>query len=407
MKKISILGVCALIGLGAAAQETVLKDAEKLMKKGATLTEVEAAVKPAMSDAATQNEAMTYYLPGKAGFNEYDNGVAKEALGQLSDEEKVGRAKALLQGYNYMMKALPLDSVVDEKGKVKTKYSKDIINTVGGHFNDYYSAGAELYNGKDFAGAYDLWGAYAALPSMPTFAKAIPVMPSDTVVAEVMFNQGLAAWQGDDFNGALKAFMNAKNHGYTKKNVYDYGIAVATQAGNDAAVNELATEAQAKYGDEDPNYIGYIINGYIKNKQYQQAIDAIDQAIAANPTNSQYHVIKGILYEQDEIGKDAMPEYEKAVELDSHNASALYQLGRMYNNKALNIYNDAPNDNAEFNRVFNEEFKPVMLQAVDLFERSLAIDEDNIDALKLLENAYYLLNDDANLNATKARLGGN
>ncbi len=405
MKKISILGACALFCLGAFAQETVLKDAEKLVKKGADYKEVLNAVTPAMSNPETKDNALTYFLPGQAGYNQYDNLFQMQALGQLDEAGQVVMAEALLGGYENMMKALPLDSVVDAKGKMKTKYSKDIVKTVGGHYNDYLNAGISLWGAQNYKGAYEVWDVYTKLPYNETFVKAIPVLPADSTISEICYNKGLAAWQMDDPKLALQSFIEAKDKGYDKKTIYDYAIAVATQAGDDDAVTALAYEAQAKYGDEDPNYMGYIINGYITKKEYTKAVDAIDQAIAQDPTNAQYHVIKGILFEQDEIGKDPQPEYEKAVELDSHNAQALYNLGRMYYNKAQNIYNDAPNDNAAFNKVFNEEFKPVMLQAVDLFERSYAINEDNTDALKLLEQAYYLLNDDANLNATKARLG--
>ncbi len=404
MKRISILGVCALIGLGAMAQETVLKDAEKLMKSNASYTDVVKAVTPAMSDPTTQNSAQTYYIPGKAGFNTYDNALAKEALGQLDEAGKKEKVEALMGGYEYMMKALPLDSVVDAKGKVKTKYSKDIVNTVAGHYNDFCSAGIDLWGFQEFDKAYDAWEAYTTLPSIPAFAKAI-TMPADSTLSEIMYNQALAAWQANDLEKSLQSFLNARAKGYDKKQLYDYAIAVATGAGKDDVVTELAYEAQAKYGEEDSNYMGYIINGFINKKQYAEAIEAIDKAIAAEPNNAQYHVIKGILYETEDINKDPEPEYQAAVDLDSHNAQALYNLGRMHYNKALNIYNDAPNDNAAFNKVFNEDFKPVMLQAVDLFERSYAVDDTNMDVLKLLENAYYMLNDDANMKDVQARMG--
>ncbi len=406
MKKAIFLGACLLLGAGAMiAQEAVLKEAERAMKKGEDYSAVLQIVTPAMSDPNTANDVLTYYIPGKAGYNQFDKLYAKDQLGQLDDAGRLTKAQALLGGYNYLMKALPLDTVVDAKGKVKTKYSKDIVNTIGGHYNDLYATGIDFWNAKDYQGAYDIWQAYVSLPNNPTFVKALNVTPPDSTLAEIMYNQALAAWQMDNMPLALDAFINAKNHGYQKKNLYDYAIAVASSAGNTDAVTMLAKEAQQLYGDEDPNYIGYIINNCISEKRYKDAVDMIDTAIAANPDNAQYYVIKGILFETDEVDGDPEPQYAKAVELDSHNAQALYNLGRMYYNRALTIYNDAPAENEAFNKVFNEEFKPEMLKAVDLFGRATAIDENNTDALKLLEQAYYMLNDDANLKATQARLG--
>lgn len=405
MKKLGILGVCAFVALGAMAQEAVLKEAERSMKKGADYKEVVKAVTPAMSDPSTKDNAMTYYLPGKAAFNQFDQLLTKDALGQLDEAGKKAKADALLAGYEYMMKALPLDSVVDAKGKVKTKYSKDILNTVGGHYTDFYGAGIDLWGAQDYQKAYDAWNVYVTLPENPTFEKSIPQVPADSVISEVMFNQGLAAWQLNDFPLSLKAFMNAKNHGYQKKQLYDYAIAVAAQANDENAIVELAQEAQTLYGDEDPNYMGYIINNYINKQQYQDAINMIDQAIAGDPNNAQYHVIKGILLETEEIQGDPKPEYQKAVELDDHNAQALYNLGRIVYNEALKIYDAAPNDNEGFNRVFNNDFKPAMTEAIDLLERAYSANEEQDDPLRLLENAYYMMNDDVNMKATQARLG--
>lgn len=375
------------------------------MKKGASYTEVVKAVTPAMSDASTKDNAMTYYLPGKAAFNQFDQLLTKDALGQLDEKGKKTKAEALLVGYDYMMQALPLDSVVDAKGKMKTKYSKDIVNTIGGHYSDFYSAGIDFWGFQDYKKAYDAWDIYTSLPENPTFVKAISQVPADSVISEIMYNQALAAWQMNDLPLSLQSFMNAKAKGYNKKNLYDYAIAVAAQSNNDDAVFELAKEAQQLYGDEDPNYMGYIINNYINKQQYQEAVQMIDQAIASEPNNAQYYVIKGILLETDEIAGDPKPAYEKAVQLDDHNAQALYNLGRMYYNEALKIYDSAPNDNEGFNRVFNNDFKPVMTQAIDLLEKSYSVNEEQTDPLRLLENAYYMMNDDANMKKIQILLG--
>lgn len=410
MKRISVLGIVALLGLGAVAQEAVVKEAERAMKKDASLAEVVKIITPAFSDPSTSNQAATYYIPGKTGFNEYDKLLIKLQLNQIDDKGRKQRIESILEGYDYFVKALPYDSLPDAKGKVKPKYSKDIVNTVAGHFPDFYSLGIEAYNDfQDYAKAYECWDIYTQMPSNPVFGKALPkeTVPNDTILAEVMFNMGVAAWNMEDFNRSLTAFNNAIEKGYNKRQVYDFAIAVATHAGMDDQVVAIARKAFPIYGDENPDYIGIIINNYINKGQYADAVKAIDDALQTDPNNSQYYVIKGVLMETDEVGGDARAMYEKAVALDSNNAKALFNLGRMYYNDALKIYDAAPTDNAGFNRVFENDFKPVMLKSVDLFERSTeasAEDDDN-EALKLLENAYYLLNDETNMNLTKQRMG--
>ena len=403
MKKFSMLGLAALTGVCAFAQESVLKEAERAMKADKPLSEVVTVITPAFSDPSTASAAQTYFIPGKAGFKEYDNLFTLEQLGQLDEKGKAQKVKALLGGYEYMMKALPLDSVTDAKGKVKTKYSKDIINTVGGHYNDFYGVGVDAYNVKDYKGAYECWDIYAKLPNNPAFAKIVKA-PADTILCEVLFNQGIAAWQFEGYQQALDAFLAAKNAGYNKQQVYDFAIAVASQLGNNDMVTTLAKEAYPIYGDKNPDYIGLVINDYIAKKDYQEAMKAIDSAISTNPNNAQYYVIKGILLETEGFNQDPTEIFKKATEVEPGNAKALYNYGRMIYNKAINIYDAAPTDNAAFNKVFNEDFSPVMAQAIEILEKAAAADQDDKEALKLLENAYYLMNDETKMNETKKRL---
>lgn len=401
MKKISILCLCAMTAVGAMAQESVVKEAERAMKKEPNFDAVLKIITPAFSDPTTQNQAATYFIPGMAAYKQFDNMFAMQQLGKLNDNDKPAKARLLLKGYEYMSKALPLDSVaeVDKKGntKIKTKYSKDIIGQIGGHYTDLYSAGIDLYNADDKQGAYDLWNLYTTvIPSNPAFAGKIQ-LPADTVMAEVAYNQALAAWQIDKYDDALASFLKAKELGYNNKNIYDYAIGVASQAGKDDVVLALCNEALPLYGKEDPKYIGLIINDYIKNNKSKEALTVVDQAIANDPNNAQYYVIKGVLYEQEGVEGDPMPMYKKAIELDPTNSQATFRYAYLQLEKAREIYNNAPAGGAEFKRVFDEEFTPVMNEAVKYFEKTYELDDENIDALRGLEEGYYLLNDEANM----------
>ncbi|MCM1450768.1 MAG: tetratricopeptide repeat protein [Clostridium sp.] len=401
MKKISILCICAMTAAGAMAQESVVKEADRAMKKDPNLEAVLKIITPAFSDPTTKDQAFTYYVPGMAAYKQFDNMFAMQQLGKLDDSQKPAKARLLLKGYEFMSKALPLDSVaeVDKKGntKIKTKYSKDIIGQVSGHYTDLYSAGIDLYNADDKQGAYDLWNLYTTvLPSNPAYAGKL-TLPADTVMAEVAYNQALAAWQIDKFDDALASFLKAKSLGYTNKNLYDYAIGVASQAGKDDVVLALCEEALPLYGKEDSKYIGLIINDYIKNNKSQEALTVVDQAIANDPDNAQYYVIKGVLYEQDGVEGDPIAMYKKAIELDPNNAQAAFRYGYLQLEKAREIYNNAPAGGAEFKRVFDEEFSPVMKEAVKYFEKAYELDDENIDALRGLEEGYYLLNDEANM----------
>lgn len=167
MKKISFLALSLAVAASANAQVSVVKEAERAMKGGEEAAKVVTIITPAFSDPATAQMAQTYFIPGKASFAEYDKLLGLKSFNKLKEGDEVKMGKLLLQGYDMFEKAFPLDSVPDAKGKVKPKYSKEMIGLLAGHFTDYTSAGADLYNAKDFDGAYRCWALFNTLPEIP------------------------------------------------------------------------------------------------------------------------------------------------------------------------------------------------------------------------------------------------
>ena len=136
MKKLSILGLCLAAVLSASAQKSLVKEVEGKAKGfNADFSAARNMLKPALTNPETANEAQTWYVAGTIEYGDYDSLLGKKAVGQNADGKVMGND--LLLGYDYFMKALPLDSVVetDKTGapklnkdgsvKVKTKYAKD------------------------------------------------------------------------------------------------------------------------------------------------------------------------------------------------------------------------------------------------------------------------------------------
>lgn len=407
MKKFSFLTLALATAFAASAQLTVVKEAERAMKGGQEAANVVAIITPALTNPETATLAQTWFIPGKAAFAEYDHLLGLKQFNKLPEGGETKMGKLLVDGFGYYVKALPLDTVVDAKGKVKTKYSKEIVNTLAGHANDFTGSGADLYNAKDYDAAYEAWEIYSQLRDMPEVRKQMEsskTLQPDTIYGEIAFNQALAAWQTEKLENALNAFMKAKSFGYTKKPLYDYAIAVASQLKDDKAVLALAEEALPLYGKEDPMYMGQVVNYYLQNKQLDKAFNVINQAISMEPGNAQYYVIQGVLYENSEDKASAKASYAKAMELDPKNAQAVYNYGRQICEEAYTLSDNAPTRQDEYTEYFNGKIKPVFLQAAEILENAYNLDPDNADVLKYLENVYYNLNDEKMLQDVKKRM---
>lgn len=398
MKKICILGVCALMGMGAMAQETVLKDAKKAVGKQ-SFDEVVKILTPAFSDPATANNPETYFLAGKAGMEYWKKmdtqGRAQE--GGLSEADGLKAAQALLGGYDYLMKAIELD------GKAaKPKYTKDAIKLITENFNGFNTAGVYFFNGKDFMGAYNAWDVFVNLPESPLFSdnKLLAAMVTPEMKIDLYYNQGISAFQAQDFDKALAGLNNSIAAGNDNKTAYDYALYSAIQTNDPEKIRAAAQQGYEKFGKEDSQYIGQIINGYLTEKNFSQALSLIDQAIADSPEVSQYYFIKGIVQEQPEIGQDPMASYQKAVELDPKNDNAWYQMAYNMYLKAGQISENAPVNQAEFDKVKKEQIDPLLRQVIEYGRKAYVIRRDNDgdlhDVQTMLKNAYYELGEDYN-----------
>lgn len=408
MKKFSLLALAIATAFSVSAQTSVLKDAERAMKDGKEAAEVVKIITPAFSDPSTKELAQTYFIPGKASFKQYDELLGLSQFNKLPANGEVTMGKLLIQGYEYFVKTLPLDSLPNEKGKIKPKYSKEIIGTLTGHLNDYLNAGANLYNAQDYNAAYAAWDIFITVPQIPEVKKALgAAMPTDTVFGEIAFNQALAAWQAEKLQESLDAFSKAKSFGYNKKQLYDYAIAVATGLENNEALLAFAKEALPLYGKEDPMYMGQVVNYYLQNKDFDKAFEVIDNAIELEPNNAQYYVIKGVLFENKEGAENkaqAKAMYEKAVSLDPNNAQAVFNYGRQICDEAYTLADAAPTRQDEYAEYFASKIKPLFVQAAEILENAYNLDAENTDILRYLENIYYNLNDEAKLNDVKKRM---
>ena len=285
MKKFSILGLCLAAGLTMSAQTDLVKEVERAVKSGNfDYSEVKAKIDEMTQNAESKDNVKTWMVAGQAAFANYDALFLKVQMGQEVDKKAIGNS--MIDGYNYMMAALPLDTVVDAKGKVKAKESKKILKTVAENYSHFNNAGIFLWEAQDYAGAYKAWDIYTTLPEDSRMAQTGLKADADTIVAQIIFNKALAAWQVDQLDNALVAFEQAKAKGYTKKNLYDYAIAVASQANKLNLAAQYAKEAFPVYGGEDPVYLQVIVNDFLEKKEYANAIEYINGLLEKDPQNA-------------------------------------------------------------------------------------------------------------------------
>lgn len=145
-------------------------------------------------------------------------------------------------------------------------------------------------------------------------------------------------------------------------------------------------------------------SGIYNYEMYKKALLMVDSTVNFTKQDIEFYVVLGDVYaglfEADmeknkkffALSKEA---YEKALAVDSNDASANYHLARLYYNKALNMIKQTDYD------IEMISFENIIDESVNLFKTSLPymkkayeLDPTNINTLEGLSGIYYSLKDE-------------
>lgn len=411
MKKLFLMLACSsLCYIGMNAQEQLVKEVEKEVESASDFAALRAKLAPALVDDVSKNDAYTWYVAGKLEMKAFDELYKKKLIGQEVDVKTMG--STLLSGIDYMIKALPLDSVpeVDKKTgepkidkktgkpKIKAKYSGKIIGVLAESYTPIQMIVADLHNGKEYKSAIKAYDLCANLPFMP-FMKDKMSQPADTIVGQYQFYKGVALWQDNNPKDAVGAFADARKHGYIAKEAFDYALNCANIVQDFETVAAIAKEALPVYGKQDDQYVRILINYNVNTQNYTEAEKILDQAINDDPQNAEFVNLKGILIENAKSIEEALPYFKQAVDLDPNSSKANFDLGRYYFNKAVKVRDERTDLNGE---ALSALTNPLYEQALPYLEKAYELDKENLDAKNALRNIYYQLGNEEKLNAIEA-----
>lgn len=367
-------------------------------------------------------DAKAWYVAGNIEQRFFEKEYSQLQYGLGANEDAM--YKALYDGYKYYLKAVELDTLPNEKGKVKPKYlkniQKDLLNNTDGYNN---GAVHQFNNKKDYKGAYDYWNIILEIRDLPFMAPMAKKMPSDSIYAQIEYNASLAAYYSDDRALSVKAHERAKGNGYEQNSVYqrlvqEYSIArdtvnlIATlnegnQLFGDTDVERKHADGSTYYKKEDFYGIS-LMNLYISSQQYDKAFEVLNEILPKSPENYDLWNVKGNLHENQGETEEAIKCFQKALELNPKFADALGSMGRIYFNQAVEKDNELSTsitNTAEYNKAKEQEVLPLYRQALPYFEQAHQLNADEHDYMVALRNIYYNLNDAANLKLIEIEMG--
>ena len=324
---------------------------------------------------AAAQDAKTLFEQGKAALEKYDK-MNADVMIQKAKDPNAGdagaaeRAAILMEGIDMLKKALPLDTVyevnkdgtpkIDKKTgaqKFKVKYSKQIQDLLVGHINDLGNVGDSFFQSNDFKNAFVAYGAYADALNSP-LAKERNFVLADSVFGQILFMQGYAAYQIQDFNAGYELSKKAIKLGFNK-----FGV-----------------------GDVKNSCIANIVQNYINDKNYAEANAYVDRVIA-DENSGFMQDIKGFVVEQEKGLAEAEPYYKKAMELDANFGNGYFDYGRCLVDQAQKIIDANP---TATNKELAPKLVPIYKQAVEVLGKAKELAPDTA-AGRLIDAIDYQL----------------
>ena len=393
-----IIGLC-LIASVSYGQKKAVTDALRLANDS-KYAEARNMIKGALENAETKDDVKTWFTAGKIENLAFTAEKTKLEEGKIPDFTAM--YNALLNIYPFYKKTLELDKIPDAKGKVKPKYTKEILNTMKENMQFYFSGGGHFMevDHQDYKKSFvffdqiieitdnELWP-MKKVPPPPTKEGEVP---DSTYMYATFYAAAVATMIGDE-QEAIRTLERACKIDY-KRNESIQLLCEQYEANGDTVNYLKKLEEGIALFPNDQYYVFRLVNIYIALNQNEQAIEYLNTAIQADPSNAQLYLVSGKINELLNNFPEAEKHYQKTIELEPDNPEANFNLGGIYFNQGANNLDEINkiSDSKKYNEEKEIQVKPLFKKALPYFEKAYQLKPDvSSDILVVLRNIYYNL----------------
>lgn len=285
--------------------------------------------------AETKSLASSWFASGAVENKYFTDQLGKMMLPGMS-ADTVGMYTSLVNSVPYFVEALQLDEKPNAEGKVNPIYTKKIADILKGNLSYFVSAGDFFMRRENFKEAQKAYLLYNEVRHLPIFKDDASMQVEDSTSMGTNFFAIYSAYAGKDWDGVIKMAKPILNVDYNRDEVYQMLASAYSEKKDTVNMLNILKEG-AKIFTNSPYYLSNIVQIYALQGKFNDAIDYLKQAIAADQKNVNYLNFMGQLYEQKEDWKEAASWYEKALAVDAEDFAANYNLARSLYNQGVEL----------------------------------------------------------------------
>ena len=313
-------------------------------------------------DAASENEtssvmAKTWYYRGLI-YHQINNDTNLSKLAENALEEAY-------EAFNY--------TIEKDVKKRYTEDSQERLKMIGIQF---YNKGVSYCKEKKYKAG------------LMCFRKTLEVNPDDQ---QAMYNSAFASYKLEDMKNAKKYYHKLAETDYKDPRIFHTLSEIYKNEKDTAKALEVIESGRNKFPDNNMLIIDEL-NIYLAAGKQKEAIGKLKEAVAIEPTNATLHFALGVA--SDKIGnkEDAAAAYLSAIEHKPDYFDAVYNLGALYFNIAVDMVKaaDEVSDPGKFNKL-KAEFEVEFKNALPHLEKAHELNDKDFNTLSSLKQLYARL----------------
>lgn len=281
------------------------------------------------------------------------------------------------------------DSLIND---LSDSFKENMRLVILNNYTGLKDAGIYYYNENRFSDALGMFDSYLRVPYLNTFDDGYftDSLNSESYLA-VKSYAGYSAGQAGDLSMAGLYLNELRGTGYSENEILQYLAYIYEQTGDDEKVVEILNEGLKKFPKEQ-YFIYQLINRNIVNERYDEAVSFLKIMIADEPKNAMLYTTLGSLYEYMKDLANAEKCFKQALSVDAKNTGALFGMGRIYYNRALEIREEASEISNQ--KEYQKKMKigdGLFKKALPYFEKAHKTDPDDISCMTALSAIYTVL----------------
>ncbi len=414
MKKTLMMIALAVCSATAYAQDDLVKEAEKLAKKGEVAAAVDM-ITPALTSAETVDKAKAWNVLATIYYNQYEAMFTQQQEAKIAGKESGVNEAAMYEAYYKALEAAiecdKYDVLPNEKGKVKIRFRSGNATKLANFRVQLISGGQVAYNAQDFANAIKYWKMYVDSAKSPLFTGVD--MSQDPYYHEICYYVGLASYQQKDYQTAID-YANLASQDSSKIKDANEIILFSKKDGAKTQADSLAylqtVKEFHKNDPAEPRFFNLLMEYYTRPGRQAELQQWVSEEIALDPTNKMAWALKGEAEMNTEQWDEAIVSYKKALELDPTFVQVIFNTGVCLNSKAIQLKDKLADKNTgRLTKANADQVKGVLEEAKTYLLKTREMDpmREKVNWVYPLYQIYYALDDQAGVAEMEQLLNNN